>query len=354
MRVTLFFLAVVFSTLCATPNANACSPNACANLLYPRAGFDVPANATVFMYSQGQHVGQSPVGVVTLIDAFDGADIAMPLAMEHEYDPTIIAFSRPLSVGHDYAFHSTDACRAYGGDQVIHVTDAAPIPTTLGTLSRSVPILADVGLRPGGTYCTDVARAVTVNVDVVLSEEASKWEGLLVYEPYVDGFRYLGEGSELLVFLREGASYTGFGTVQLASICARSTDPGQHDSRYYNRNTALSEGDHEVVFRATIAGTDISIESEPTTVNLRCLDVLPADQIDTEIPDAGVSDAGAPDAGPPDEAPRSAGACSVAAIGATTSSGHAVLIMFALAPLLLIGRRREYLSSACLPQTNSP
>lgn len=149
---------------------------------------------------------------------------------------------------------------------------ASPLPGALGTVQASAPESANIqhGGFQGG-FCAYSANATVVMVSVNLAAEATPWSSMLVYEARVDGTPYVGQvafGSPQ-TRPQPGATHHGRGRALLATICGPSTDP-RHAGHPVDRTQGLSEGDHTVVFRARIAGTDTVVETPPITVTLRC------------------------------------------------------------------------------------
>ncbi|MDB4931656.1 MAG: hypothetical protein JWM10_4140 [Myxococcaceae bacterium] len=215
---------------------------------------------------------------------------------------------------------------------------AAPLPTTLGTLTATAPERADIQQRePIGAQCAYSAGGVVSFVRVVLSAEATPWASMLVYEALVDGAPFLGlaDRGYPLVRVAPGSTHQGRGVARLAVICGVASDGGSPEG--VRRGDGVSEGEHTVVFRARIAGTTTVVETPPVRVTLRCTPGATTDAGVTGATDAGTVDAAA-DAGAGGRVVMSGG-CSV---GARGGGGAWALAGVALA---LVRRRRRSGSS---------
>ncbi len=320
MRNAVFFATIMLSLHVAAPSASACSGLECNNVLFPRAGFSVPENVPALFYFRGRSSGIGSY-VVTLENASGTTDVVAQIDNDDSAS-IVIPFATPMRAGQTYTFRSDDTCWM-AREQVIHVGAAAPLPTTLGALAQSAPMRALVGVPTDRGYCSDTVQAVTVNVDVVLSEVARAWEGMLLYEVLVDGHDYVGQSYAPFDLPPEGATHRGFGTVELAKICAPHNE-GPDPTIQFDPAAGLAVGAHEVIFRARVAGTDAVLETAPVTVSLNCLDVYTQEEIDAAIREGGFGPAAA------------AESCAVSSVGARSRSslfGWALALLGAAATL---------------------
>jgi MYXO-CTERM domain-containing protein len=243
---------------------------------------------------------------------------------------------------------ASDCLRMAAGDPKEFDTGAAaPLPTTLGTLTATAPERADIQQRQFvGGQCAYPASAVVSYVRVALSAEATPWASMLVYEALVDGMPFIGlaDRGYPLVQVAPGSTHQGRGVARLAAICGVASDGGSPEQ--VTPGDGVSEGEHSVVFRARIAGTTTVLETAPVRVTLRC---TPGAPTDAGVADAGAADSGvgATDAGATDAGTADAGAggrvlmsggCSVGARGAGGAYGAWAL---GGAVLGLVRRRRR-------------
>jgi hypothetical protein len=188
--------------------------------------------------------------------------------------PFVASTRYRLSTGMQCPLSSTATSREFRT-----AATSSPLPTTLGTLQAGAPESANIqhGGFQGG-ICAYSANARVAMVTVNLGAEAMPWSSLLVYEARVDGMPYVGQvafGSPM-TRPQPGSTHHGRGRALLATICGPSTNP-LHAGHPVDRTQGLSEGDHTVVFRARIAGTDTVVETAPVTVTLRCPSVPMSD-----------------------------------------------------------------------------
>lgn len=325
MRVAVFVASFLFAIQLVTPHADACSYIDCDSVLFPRAGFTVPANATSFVYYNGPRAQEQ---ALTLERVASTRTIVAALTSDASHR-TVFALPSPLSEGDVFAFNASEDCR-HDGEQLIHVGASAPLPTTLGALNAMSAARAHVSVPTAGGYCADIVQGVTVDVEAALSEDARPWEGMLIYEVLVDGAVFVGQAYHPFDQPPAGATHHGFGTVELATICAP-LNAGEDGTINYDPTAALSEGDHEVVFRATVAGTDTVVTTAPITVALHCLDFYSQTEIDAAIREGGFGGPTTPD--------TEGGACSVTVVGSYATSFGAFGLL-ALLTVAVLARAR--------------
>lgn len=291
--------------------AHACSgPTECgASFSLPYRGAEVPANLPgieLYLRETAQDVvytlrttGESPVDLRTTkvgeLITFD------PLEAAREYQ---LAASWTCEYLDDLSLEAT-----------FTTTEAAPLPTTLGSLSAGEPTLGDVDLPADDAACALPVAASYVDVEVDLSDEATPWVEALYFETLVDGRVWrptghiFGDGE-----VPPWESWFGRGRDRVYVQCG-STPHGAY------AESDLAEGEHTIEMRARVAGTDEFLSAGEVTVNLTCGE-------NPGNPDGGVDD-GSTTSGEGDTS------CSV---GGSSSPTSAMGFVIALA---LVGRLRR-------------
>lgn len=261
--------------------AEACSPPlACAGTeLFP-LGETVPANVAGVEWWWAWWDRATPDLGGLRMERYDDAAMAwqavdFDVATDGPRERVTLRPRAPLAPSARYRVTAGSACAAPVPTpwREFRTAAAAPLPTTLGTLQALPATSANIphgGFQPG--ICAYSARATTVEVTLAPSAEATPWAAMLVYEVRVDGAPFVGlvEYGSPMVRPAPGATHHGRGRARLAVICGPSTDP-YHAGHPFDRTQGLSEGEHTVVFRARVAGTETVLETAPLTVYLPCL-----------------------------------------------------------------------------------
>ena len=130
-------------------------------------------------------------------------------------------------------------------------------PMTLETLRVAAP-----------SKCSTVGRFPQVGIETRLGGNALRWRDHLLYQTLVDGERWNGARSACLMTSERwlGRSWAGVGQDILFVPCSRE-DSASASPRLW---PALQPGPHKVKMRAFLPGTDIVLETETLTVDLRC------------------------------------------------------------------------------------
>jgi MYXO-CTERM domain-containing protein len=189
----------------------------------------------------------------------NGASSDAVTATETQIDSrtVLIAPTTPWVEGEEYVLLAS-SCAADTEEPLAErarftIGPSAELPTTLGSIDVEDDDSGSLWLI-GGPACTEEFAADSAEVTLVSSESAEAWQGALVFEvlvdgePYRDGTKNGLNGSDV-----EGPSATVY------RLCVEGSE-------------TLSEGTHEVQFRATLPGTELSLTSEAAEVELHCDD----------------------------------------------------------------------------------
>jgi hypothetical protein len=152
----------------------------------------------------------------------------------------------PLEPDTDYVLFGGDFCDIDGDEPAptevsIRTGAAAPLPTSLGTLTAATPAMKTFNVPTSSGACTASVTGMTTTVWLKLSEEAAPWDKALVLTTYVDGTPWPG-----------GALFTR---------CFTSDQ---------DADRGLTEGEHSVMIEATLPGTDLLLFSESVSITLAC------------------------------------------------------------------------------------
>lgn len=220
--------------------AEACSVGSdcdSARFFLPGPGEMVPANAAAILW---QPTGDTPNGpdpslvVLTRLDPPPAT--AIPLSATSAGRRFLLAPEEPLVAGATYQIVDHNRCESEperGGTEATFVTGPElPLPTTLGTVALSAPMVADTTVPDLSGWCSVDATAVTTRVAFTPDPAAVPWLPMLARELVVDGS----------VWRRDERLY---------HVCESSDDA----------NRGLAAGYHQVQMRAQL-GTPAVLEGD--------------------------------------------------------------------------------------------
>ncbi len=254
-------------------------------------GGQIPANTPALAWrpevSWGGFGDQPPAFTLWV----NGATVAAQASLGPDSAYFELSFSAPLPEGR-LSFSGASACNMPNSEPyraVLTVGPAAPLPTALGTLEVESQGPGDVTISTvnSSAMCFEVMRANRAAVTVNFSADAEPWASLFIYQTYVDGGRW-NPTHVAPMLLNIGASWEGRGRDLVVVDCAN--NPAH--------SPALSPGTHTVYMRATLPGTDLSLQTPPVTVNLTCDNTNDAhipDVIGDEAGPGNPADGGVPD-----------------------------------------------------------
>jgi hypothetical protein len=255
-------VATLAAFVCATERAQACSGPPCwPGSSVPKDGVTVPANLPAITWVASRGPGAE-------LDASDfhfellpervGASTPVSFTLERAPLMLLIKPSAELLLNRAYRLSGNSRCD--GGlhdERTFRTAAAAPLPTTLGETVLATQHQAELQVSTGGGQCYVRSVSAQARVGIRWSESAKPWQDALLLSTWVDGEEWsprvaINESPEI------GSSWVGHGADILFTNCGPEGDPG------------LAAGTHTVQFRATLAGTDVALESEPVSVELRC------------------------------------------------------------------------------------
>jgi len=189
----------------------------------------------------------------------------------------VLVPNEPLLPNTDYEIVDSVSC--IPGNTPIqttfHTTDLLPFPKTLGTLLIRQPSLSALDLSSAEGGCSTRIMTLNSQIELVPSAEALPFAHAFYYETIVDG-KLWQPSHNILDINPPGASWEGRGQDLLYTTCGFEPPSGV--------GTPLAEGEHTVVIRAKLQGSDFVIDSEPGTVTLKCPEVVDESELIIESP----------------------------------------------------------------------
>ncbi len=272
--------------LLTSKDARACSfPEGCwPGAFLPSSG-EVPASLPGFLWDpqadpahevdptqielvQVTAAGETPVAVTATPLENSGLHLVTPAA--------------PLLPDADYRLRAKQFCSGeapveWPTQAIVHTTSAAPLPTALGELKtfNVGEHMLNVVTTNGGCFAT--VFLMSRRVEIALSEEASPWKNVLVYETLVDGQPWRPSRS-MTDIVPLGGSWQGRGRDLVFTTC------NEDDEAFF---PGLTEGMHTLQMRATIPGTDVALETEPVGFELACPPQSPPGEVEPQLDNEG-------------------------------------------------------------------
>ncbi len=250
VHLSVFALAAV---VLRPESARACSPPVCAPVVAKPASGVLPENRTgllvdrvyeAFDYELHRKNGESTEAVDATVTDIDSRTV-------------LITPTTPWAEGEEYVLFAS-SCGVEPTESPLPerarftIGPSAALPTSLGTTEVAVNEENTLWVI-GGPACTEEMPAASAEVTLTPSASAEAWQGALVFEVLVDGTPF-GDGTRSSL---SGADVTG-PSATVYRLC---------DVDGVN---TLAEGTHEVQFRATLPGTELSLTSAPADVELHC------------------------------------------------------------------------------------
>lgn len=260
------WLAIVACAIVAYPwrAAHACSADPCWREGYfvPETDGVVPANAPGLYWRPMTNASEPPgPGLVELVE-LDRADEPIEFALvELESGDYVLELEADLEEGTEYRLVDESECDSGGrvGPEVEFVASApAALPDELGELVVTPEGVGEIQVAAGAA-CEMTVEADRMSLALVPTADVEPWLDLLHFETLVDGevWTASADGRETNP---PGASWAGRGQDRLYALC----------EEYGGVSEGLEEESHEVVMRATVPGTDLSLETEPVAIELDC------------------------------------------------------------------------------------
>lgn len=244
--------------LASPGSAEACQLEQCSSGgEYLPASGTVPASLpAILFYPRQQSTPKPGEGAVALFHIEAGAPVPVQITTEIRDHLIVITPVLPLVPDSDYALDGNEICASGVTKGTFHTGAAAPLPTTLGTLTASTPEIRALGVASGS--CSTPITAVTVGVDLALSAEAAPWQGALSVRTIVDGKRW-----RYFPTLSDASSPLGGESHETLYVACEKPS-------YLYSDMDLEEGTHTVWQEATIAGSTTVLKTDPISVTLRC------------------------------------------------------------------------------------
>jgi MYXO-CTERM domain-containing protein len=246
--------------LAAHGSAEACSGLPCTTGAYLPASGTVPASLPGILFAPSHGSGDDLSSVtVSLFRLDSGAQVPVDITTTLLSGALLITPTSPLAPDADYALEGDDVCTAGGPTgptkATFHTGAAAPLPTTLGTLSASTPKVSSLGVAAYGA-CSTTISAAQAAVDLTLADEALLWQGVLSFRTRVDDAPWSYRSSLF--------SSSGLGGAMHEIVYASCEGDAN------GVESGLAEGTHTVQIEATLPGSTVVLQTEPISVTLSC------------------------------------------------------------------------------------
>jgi len=146
------------------------------------------------------------------------------------------------------------------GRAAFSIAASAPLPDALGVFEIEAAKVEPIELGEGAG-CSGIDDVCAIRGEIALSDEARPWRDAFVYETQVDGKPWrLYRAAPLPI--DEGSSHIGRGR---EILFAKRPGASSHTDV-----KGLSVGRHSVVIRASLPGTQVTLETEPVEIDLNC------------------------------------------------------------------------------------
>lgn len=313
-----WFAVAVTGSLALVPAqpAAACSSSCLAGSFVPGDGAHVPANLPGLIWRAPSAPSSPDPARVSLTRLDTGATIALTATASDRGYYTLVP-AEPLVAGVSYHLADATECALFGSAQATFtVTEAAPLPTALGTVTVTPRPRATAELMTTAGSCSVEADIAPVEVALAFTAEAEPWRDVLHFETLVDEQPWAPRAS-ILSALPPGASWKGRGVDLVYSVCV-------NHSGFGAPSVDLPLGAHAVGMRAVLPGTGVDLYAEAVGFTTQC---------EAVGDDGGLCDGGLGDHDAAAGADGGGGGC------AAGGSGAGVAIGLALGGL--IARRRR-------------
>lgn len=265
---SILFLTAATSLVAAAPSvADACSPPLCSpGFFSPENGTPVPANVPGLHWTPmtGSGTPADPSKVVLAKAATPSTPVPVTAMRLPDGGGYLIVPNQPLTPGTSYVLTDQNTCGGgvlLGPRVTFQVTDAVPLPTSLGTLAETENHIDSLEVASGGGSCSAVVEAHQIGIALQLSSEALAWRNALHFETLVDG-QVWKPSSSIPIRTQPGTSWRGRGVDLLYRVCKTNEELGTTEG--------LAAGPHEVVMRATLPGSGTVVQSSPLSVTIDC------------------------------------------------------------------------------------
>ena len=272
MRFLLASLALTTLAASSRP-ADACGPPPCwPGAFVPGHNATIPENAPgLYWRPSVRDLRRADPSTVRLVRYGDTTPI--PVTPVAQGDDWVLVPQAPLVAGTQYVLEESQECNGGPGARAVFtVGPSAPLPTTLGRITyngHAQPTELEVA---AGGSCSLLVDVEYILAYVDRSPDVAPWKDLLLYETLVDGAPWRNQTS-LNVLPEPGASWRGRGEDLLYRICEPST---------HTLSPGLAPGSHEVAFRATLPGAQLTLETPADRIEVMCSGEPQPMQIDND------------------------------------------------------------------------
>lgn len=294
-RLLALMLTTAIAASVAAPRAQACSASPCLNGRFIPEADTLPSNLPAF-YWVPPMLGSGTLRDATRVTLRElKTDRLIELSARALGGHFLLAPRTPLEPLAEYRLTDSTAepCSPFRSEptgtpaRTFRATAAQPLPRSLGTLiavPRGIGLLA-LSASASCDVCVEAER-VTVTLDP--APEAEPWLAALHFSTWVDGREWTAD--------KDGRP----STYDAGSWFGRGRDVLYRECRSWRQTwtSGLSTGEHSVVMKATLPGTDVALETAPVTVRFACAFATTDDSFpchsDGGVPDPWLAEASAP------------------------------------------------------------
>jgi hypothetical protein len=216
----------------------------------PSDGATVPANLPALHWQPMDQTRDSKADPA-LVTIATTADLDVPLGftpVPQSNGDYLLMLEEPLVPGTSYVITDRNTCDTGSALRaVFHAGPTAPLPTSLGSLSRTAGTVATLALKPPGGTCQMPFEADQVMIGLEVAADAAPWRDALLLQTDVDGKPWSAPNN---LSQREAPETTWGGTGVDLVFRGCVPDTG-----------GLSAGVHTVVMTGVIPGVATSLSS---------------------------------------------------------------------------------------------
>lgn len=266
-----FFLAVL-TAVAGTRTARACSAFRCRMGRFIPEAETLPSNLPAFFWVPALGPAQEDApkpGNLTLTERDSRRTIALTTEVDPGTGDYLIRPQEALRSNVDYELEDSTAIACgpsgHGGPVVttpkrpFRTTPDAPLPQALGTLLAVRRGIGPLALAASGS-CDVCVESERVTVTLEPAPEVTPWLPVLHFSTWVDGKRWL-QSKDQRGSTYDGGSWFGRGRDLLHHVCRARGDLSYR---------GLSAGEHVVVMKAMLPGTELELSTPPVTVRFDC------------------------------------------------------------------------------------
>lgn len=247
--------------------ARACSPPQCwPGYFTPGDAATVPANLPAIYWRPVSSSATGTAADPSMVVLTAASDPQTPLpftATALGNGDYLLVPDAPLVAGTDYAIIDHTPCGSTpdaGPHVTFHAVDAAPLPSSLGTLAIVDHHEETFAVATAIGSCSSDVLADQARLELTPSSDALPWKDALHYQTAVDGQPWGASGS-LNATYAPGSSWAGLAVDRLYHVCSTADD---------SLGPGLAAGAHQASMSATLPGSAVTLDAAAVPIDLEC------------------------------------------------------------------------------------